>query len=84
MHGLKANDRDILLISEPDALTVMSFVSPSPSPTTYNMSGAGRRCSCRAAPLRGSAVRSSVVVPSCHLRPPPGAAVGGGPRQSTS
>jgi hypothetical protein len=33
-------------------LTVVSFFSPSPSPTTYNMSGAGRRRSCRAAPLR--------------------------------
>jgi hypothetical protein len=36
-------------------LTVISLVSPSPSATTYNMSGAGRRCSCRAAPLRAPA-----------------------------
>jgi ankyrin repeat protein len=42
MHGLEALDRDILLISEPETLTVMSFLSASPSPTTYNMSGAGR------------------------------------------
>jgi hypothetical protein len=41
-------------------LIVISFLSPSPSPTTYNMSRAGRRCSCRAcsAARAGWAVRS--------------------------
>ena len=33
-HGLEALDRDILLIFEPEELTVLSFLSPSPSPTT--------------------------------------------------
>jgi hypothetical protein len=46
-------------------LTVISFLSPSPSPTTYNTSGAGRRCSCHAAPLRAPA-RPSARAP----RPP--------------
>jgi hypothetical protein len=59
MHGL-------------EALTVISFLSPGPSPTTYNMSGAGRRCSCRAAPLSAPA-RSFARAPRPRPRsaPPP-------------
>jgi hypothetical protein len=54
-------------------LTVTSFLSPSPSPTTYIMSGAGRRCSCRAAPLRAPARPSALTPrPGPRRRPRPG------------
>jgi hypothetical protein len=63
MHGLEDLDRDIFLIFEPEEVTMMSFLCPSPSHTTYNMSVADRSCSRRAAPLRaGSAVRSRAAL----------------------
>jgi hypothetical protein len=46
MHGPEALDRDVLLVRELEALDRDILRMALPSPTTYDMSGAGRRCSC--------------------------------------
>jgi hypothetical protein len=47
-------------------LTVISFLSSSQRPTTYNLSGAGRHCSCRAAPLQAAIRASPLDLPAPH------------------